>query len=174
MDLTKDKPRTDCYFVIFGISGSGKTLIGQMLAQRLGIDFIEGDDYHPQANINKMKSGHALNDQDRAPWLKLLEQEIELRVKAKKPFVLSCSALRLVYRDALRKGGAIRFLFLDVAEDVVAERLKLRTGHFMPASLLHSQSLTLEKPTSKETDVVFINAAQKPGDVVAEIIRKTT
>ncbi|MBK0382681.1 gluconokinase [Pedobacter sp. SD-b] len=160
------------YIIVIGVSGSGKTLIGKMLAKALAIEFMEGDDLHPKANIDKMKSGIALNDSDRWPWLNIIKEKISAKIVAKKSFVLSCSALKVAYRDLLREAGNIRFLFLNVSEEEVAKRLKHREDHFMPSSLLHSQIEALENPSSQETDVIFIDAGKKPEMVVSDCISK--
>ncbi|MBC7653412.1 MAG: gluconokinase [Oligoflexus sp.] len=159
------------YLIIIGVSGSGKTSIGKMLAQQLDVEFIEGDDLHPQANIDKMKNSIALNDEDRLPWLNIIKEKISTRIKEQEGFVLSCSALKVDYRDLLREAGNIRFLFLKVAENEVAERLAHREGHFMPSSLMHSQIETLENP-SQEADVIFIDANKRPEMVMNDCISK--
>ena len=159
------------YLVVFGVAGSGKTSIGKMLAEQLNIEFIEGDDLHPQQNIYKLKNGIALNDADRLPWLNIIKEKISTKIKKKEGFVLSCSALKVDYRDLLREAGNIRFLFLKVAENEVAERLAHREGHFMPSSLMHSQIETLENP-SQEADVIFIDANKRPEMVVNDCISK--
>lgn len=158
--------------MVFGVSGSGKTLIGKILAERLRIEFIEGDDFHPDANIAKMKSGHPLVDADRMPWLNILEKKIAQKASNSQSFVMSCSALKIRYRDVLRKGGNIIFLFLNVAEKVVAERLNNRKHHFMPAALLHSQIETLEYPQENERDIIEIDASQTPEKIVEDILGK--
>nr|WP_294896585.1 gluconokinase [uncultured Pedobacter sp.] len=158
------------HLIIFGVSGSGKTSIGKMLAEELNAEFIEGDDFHPETNIEKMRNGHPLTDADRLPWLHILETEIHRKIKENKEFVLSCSALKLEYREILRKAGNVIFLFLDVPESVVANRLLTRKGHFMPMSLLHSQIETLERPQQKENDVMVIDASQPPQKVLLDIL----
>lgn len=158
------------YIVVFGVSGCGKTLISKMLAEKLKIEFLEGDDYHPNTNVEKMKSGHPLNDEDRIPWLLILKEQIHTRVKSNTSFILSCSALKTSYRNTLREAGNICFIFLDVPESVVLERLISRRNHFMPATLLHSQIETLEQPIESEQDVLTINATQTPTQIVADIL----
>lgn len=148
------------YLVVFGVAGSGKTSIGKMLAEQLNIEFIEGDDLHPQHNIDKMKNGIALKNADRLPWLNIIKEKISTKIKKQEGFVLSCSALKVSYRNILREAGNVKFLFLKVDENEVADRLKLRKWHFMPNSLLHSQLQTLEEPKN-EVDVETINGAKK-------------
>ena len=163
--------KTQYYLIVFGVSGSGKTSIGKMLAKHLDVAFIEGDDLHPQVNIDKMKNGIALNDADRLPWLNIIKEQIAKKIKEQKNFVLSCSALKVSYRDVLRKAGNIKFLFLKVSEKEVSNRLEHREGHFMPISLLHSQMETLEI-SPYENDVIIIDASKKPEGVFEDCILK--
>lgn len=160
------------YFVIFGVSGSGKSSIGEMLAKKLNIEFIEGDDFHPKENVEKMKAGHPLTDADRAPWLSILQQKIATQIDANQGFVLSCSALKVKYRNELRKAEGIQFLFLDVAERVAAERLRNRKNHFMPAALLNSQIQLLERPKQEENDVILIDASKQKHAIVEDIMNR--
>jgi gluconokinase len=131
-----------------GPSGAGKTAVGRALAAAIGWPFLEGDDYHPRANVEKMSHGIPLTDADRAPWLAALRRAIERIVTNDDHAVLACSALKHAYREELRGDhpGAVRFVYLDVPEHVLAERLKQRPHHFMPPELLHSQLATLEEP----------------------------
>jgi gluconokinase len=151
--------------VVMGVSGSGKSTIGERLAERLGASFVEGDSLHSAANVAKMKSGIPLDDADRWPWLddigRLLAQE--------RAVVVSCSALKRSYRERLRAmaGRPIAFLFLDGTRAVIARRLADRSGHYMPLSLLDSQLATLELP-SGEPDVVSIEIDQPPERIVAQ------
>ena len=131
-----------------GVSGTGKSTLGRALADHLGGSFLEADDFHPQANIQKMSSGKALTDADRAPWLRNLAAELERRSQvAGSITVLACSALKERYRDALRVPGArTDVVFLDGPREVIRERLSSRKHHFMPATLLDSQLEALEVP----------------------------
>jgi gluconokinase len=130
--------------VVMGVSGSGKTTLGKLLAARLGCEFIEGDDFHPPANVAKMAAGTPLGDADRMPWLQVLNRELKQRKSA----VLACSALKETYRDALSSGVEdLRFVFLSGSFDLIGARLKARQHRYMPASLLESQFATLEPPT---------------------------
>jgi carbohydrate kinase (thermoresistant glucokinase family) len=129
--------------VVMGVSGSGKTTIGRLLAERLGCEFIEGDDFHPPANVAKMASGIPLEDADRWPWLQRLNEEL----RRKEDIVLACSALKQAYREALAKDiPAIAFVFLQGGIELIRSRLATRKHRYMPASLLESQFAALEPP----------------------------
>ena len=142
--------------VVMGVAGSGKTEVARELAARLALDYVEGDAFHPPANVAKMSAGQPLADEDRWGWLDALAQEARRHAKG---CVIACSALRAAYRDRLREGiGHPYFVFLDAPRQVVAERVGARPGHFMPASLVESQLATLEPPVG-EGDVVTIDAA---------------
>ena len=133
-------------YVIVGVSGSGKTAVGRALAERLGLPFCDADDFHPPANVAKMSGGVPLEDADRVPWLRTLAGKIR-EWNAAGGAVLACSALKEKYRQLLRQGGAVTFVFLEVPKELLAQRLRQRKGHFMPASLLESQLASLEVPT---------------------------
>lgn len=141
---------TPAVIIVMGVSGAGKTTVGRALARRLGWQFIEGDDFHPAANIETMAAGHALTDADRAPWLAALRGKIEQIMRSGAHAVIACSALKHDYRKALagRDSDAVRFVQLDVPRAVLEQRLAHRHGHFMPASLLDSQLATLEESTT--------------------------
>ncbi|MFZ5993309.1 MAG: gluconokinase [Deinococcota bacterium] len=132
--------------IVMGVSGSGKTTLGKALAERLGWDFVDADDYHPQTNRDKMRQGQPLTDADREPWLLRLRALIEHHLTAGRPLVLACSALKESYRATLSGGlEGIRFVFLHGSPDLIAQRMQKRT-HFMPVRLLQSQLETLEPP----------------------------
>ena len=135
--------------VVMGVSGSGKSAVGARLALRLGVPFCEGDDLHPVANIAKMASGRALDDDDRAPWLDAVNRWMRGHQMGG---VVSCSALRRRHRDRLRRDLAVvpTFVLLDPPVPALVDRLAMRRGHFMPAALLCSQLATLERPTADE------------------------
>ncbi|HEY3450466.1 MAG TPA: gluconokinase [Myxococcales bacterium] len=131
-----------------GVCATGKTAVATLLAQRLGLDFVEGDAHHPASNVAKMESGLALTDEDRWPWLRTLAGLLEARHAAGRSTVLTCSALRRSYRDLLRRAvpaGALFFLHLHAPFAVLSQRMSGRSGHFMPESLLQSQLDTLEE-----------------------------
>ncbi len=134
-----------------GVSGSGKSLVGAVLATALRVDFVEGDGYHPAENVRRMAAGIPLTDEDRAGWLRALATRIRESRDAGRGLVLTCSALKRAYRDVLRSGAPdLQLVFLRGPRTLIAERLASRSGHFMPVSLLDSQFATLEEPSSDE------------------------
>lgn len=134
-------------FVVMGVSGCGKSLIGARFAAAIGSKFIDGDDLHPESNVAKMRRGEPLDDADRAPWLARVGAAL-----ADKDTVIACSALKRSYRDQIRlsAGGPVAFLFLRGTREDLFARLTARQGHFMPVSLLDSQMATLEPPSADE------------------------
>ncbi|MET9217558.1 gluconokinase [Streptomyces sp. NPDC088197] len=139
--------------VVMGVSGSGKSTVGGLLADRLGVPYAEADDFHPAANIAKMSAGHPLDDADRAPWLDAIGAWIAQREG--KGGVVSCSALRRRYRDHLRQSAPdLFFLHLDGSPELIASRLAARMQHFMPSELLRSQFATLEPLEPDEAGAV--------------------
>ena len=154
--------------IIFGVSGAGKTTIGKLLARDLRWRFIEADDFHPAANIEKMRSGHPLTDNDRWPWLEQLRQQIERSLSARENAVLACSALKRAYRDRLHVSDEIKFVFLRGDHALVEKQLRSRHGHFMNAALLQSQFHDLEEPESDE-NVLTVDLGRKPQELVDEI-----
>lgn len=159
-----------------GPSGSGKTTVGHALAQSLGWPFCEGDELHPEANVSRMRSGIALTDADRAPWLAALAKIIERHVRDGSPGVIACSALKRAYRVVLvpSPGAAkeVCFVYLDAGRDVLAERLEKRRGHFFAASMLDSQLEALEPPAEGEPAPVIGVDASQPVDVLVQQIRE--
>jgi gluconokinase len=152
--------------VLMGVSGSGKTEVGTRLAEALGGTFVEGDDYHPPANVAKMRSGVPLDDADRQPWLERLSREIGTWLDAGKAVVLACSALKQRYRDILKGGRpGVRFVHLKGDEALIRKRLDKRRGHYMPASLLESQFAALEEAG----DAITVGIDAPPDAIVAEI-----
>ncbi|MFV1994948.1 MAG: gluconokinase [Verrucomicrobiales bacterium] len=155
--------------VLMGVSGSGKTTLGQLLSERLGARFFDADDFHPPENVEKMRSGVALTDEDRVAWLSALSVLLREASARRQPTVLACSALRRGFRDALRKSApSLRFLFLSGPRSLLAERLEGRVGHYMPGTLLETQLEALEPPTADESDVLTLEI----GSPVNEIARQ--
>lgn len=151
--------------VVMGVSGCGKTSVGVALAGRLRLPFIEGDRLHPAANIAKMAGGIALSDSDRWPWLNAIGGSLAAHGDGA---IASCSALKRVYRDHLRRaaGQSLRFVFLELSRGELERRMRLRQGHFMPAALLDSQLATLEVPTG-EPGVFTVDGAAALDDIVS-------
>ena len=154
--------------IIFGVAGAGKTTVGKLLARELGWRFIEADDFHPAANIEKMRSGHPLTDEDRWPWLEQLRQQIERSLSTGENAVLACSALKRAYRDHLRVSNEVKFVFLRGDYGLVEKQLRSRHGHFMDADLLQSQFDDLEEPQPDE-NVLTIQLGRTPQQIVEEI-----
>jgi gluconokinase len=160
-------------YVVMGITGSGKSTVGKLLAQRLGVDFVEGDDYHPPENVRRMASGIPLTDDDRGDWLQALATRIREANDAGAGLVLTCSALKRSYRDVLRAAAPkLQFVFLTGPRALIAERLKGRRGHFMAASLLDSQLATLEQPSSDEHALVC-DIRESAEEIVDAVARAT-
>lgn len=157
--------------VVMGVSGTGKTLVGERLAERLGRPFVEGDDLHPQANVDKMAAGEPLTDDDRWPWLRRIRDAMTEHAAAGRSAIVTCSALKRSYRDVLRESPAdVRFLHLAGDAEVVRERLHGRTGHFMPESLLRSQYDTLE-PLAADEPGATVSVDGTPDEVLADALR---
>ena len=156
--------------VVMGVSGSGKSTVAGMLAGRLGWDLEEGDDLHPASNIAKMAAGQPLTDEDRWPWLDRIAAWIQLHTASGTPGIITCSALRRVYRDRLA-GPGVAFVHLDGSRDAIASRLSTRIDHFMPQSLLGSQFATLE-PLEDDEDGIVVELSRSPKEEVREIMRR--
>ena len=167
-----DEPsRLPCALVVMGVSGSGKTTIADRLAHELGWTCEDGDKFHPKSNVEKMRAGHPLTDEDRWPWLNAIADEIERVCKARGHVVVACSALKRTYRDVLLRGrNDVRIVFLNGTQNLIADRLALRKDHFMPPRLLDSQFRTLEPPGLDENAIdVSIDA---PVDMIVDDIVK--
>jgi gluconokinase len=161
-------------YVVMGVSGSGKSLIGAALARALRIDFVEGDEYHPAENVERMSSGVPLTDDDRVRWLRSLAMRIREAREADTGLVMSCSALKRSYRDVLRaEAGELRFVFLRGTRALLAERLAERRGHFMPPSLLDSQFATLQEPSPDE-EAWVCDIRESPQDLVAALVARAS
>lgn len=159
--------------IVMGVSGSGKTAVGQALAAHLNWAFEDADDWHPASNIEKMRTGHALTDEDRAPWLRSLNAAIHKWIAECHNAVLACSALKKKYRDVLRGGirdsESVRFVYLKGTYDEIDRRLRDRHAHFMPESLLKSQFETLEEPDASEA--FLVDSTEPVATIVSTIIR---
>lgn len=161
-------------YVVMGVSGSGKSLIGLALARELDVDFVEGDEYHPAENVEKMAAGIPLTDDDRAEWLRALAARIREAKNAGTGLVLTCSALKRSYREILRgEVRELRFIFLKGPTALIAERLAGRRGHFMPPSLLESQLAALEEPSPDEHAWVC-DIHKSPRDIVAALVTRAS
>ncbi|RED91894.1 gluconokinase [Marinoscillum furvescens] len=147
--------------IVMGVSGSGKSTIGSMIARELDLEFLDADDFHPKSNKEKMAAGTPLTDEDRLPWLKTLQQQLE-----RPHIVLACSALKTSYRDVLDPDRNHLWVFLNGSREVIAQRMSERKGHFMSKSLLDSQIDTLEVPKG----VIEVNIDQAPEDIVTQIL----
>ncbi len=157
--------------ILMGVTGTGKTTIAHELVKLTGWEFAEGDDYHSEANKDKMRAGVPLSDTDRAPWLQVLHQVIADWVAAGKNGVMTCSALKQSYRDTLSgdlPAGTVHFVLLEAPKQVLQGRLEHRSGHFMNPALLDSQLATLEIPA----DAVHIVVTETAPEAAAEIVRK--
>jgi gluconokinase len=154
--------------IVFGISGAGKTTVGELLARELGWPFLEADDFHPAANIEKMRSGHALTDEDRWPWLERLREQIKQFLAAGQNSVVACSALKRKYRNCLRVNPDVKFVFLRGDYALIEKQLRHRRGHFMNAALLRSQFDNLEEPQPDE-GALTVELGRTPQKLVKEI-----
>ncbi|HVZ10741.1 gluconokinase [Rhodopila sp.] len=148
--------RPHCTILVMGVSGSGKTTIAAALAQHLGWPFLEGDDFHPPANVAKMRAGTPLTDEDRWPWLQAIADRLDTLKDQGQSAVVACSALKRAYRSVLLDGRADSILvFPRGSQPLIADRMRTRHGHFMPAALLDSQFATLEEPGPDEHPLVI-------------------
>ena len=152
-----------------GVTGSGKSTIGEKLAAQLGWIFLDGDDFHPDDNVQKMARGLPLTDEDRAPWLQLLAEKIGAHVDDGVNCILACSSLKAVYRQMLSAGRSqVRFVHLNAPQALIGERLKKRQHRYMPPALLQSQFDTLEDPK----DALIVDVSGTPDDAVRQIMRE--
>jgi gluconokinase len=153
--------------ILMGVSGAGKTTIGKLLAGTLGWSFYEGDEYHPETNIEKMKRGTPLTDEDREEWLAALEGLKKDLEKERRNAVITCSALRQIYRDRLLNSSEACLVYLKGSYDLILKRMEERRDHFMRPGLLKSQFETLEEPSG----CFAVDVSQSPRAIVQEIIR---
>ena len=154
--------------IVMGVVGAGKTTVGRLLAEQLGWEFADADDFHPSANVEKIRRGRALSDSDRQPWLQRLREAIARWIAEKHNAVLACSALKRGYRKELEVGPEVRFVYLKGSADVIAKRLRSRHGHFADEKILASQFADLEEPEGSVT----VEIASTPEQIVAEIRKK--
>ena len=154
-------------FVLMGVAGSGKSAVGTRAAERLGWVFLDADDFHPESNVEKMRHGIPLTDEDRKPWLERLHEEVKNRLGTGISVILACSALKDSYRSLLHQGlPGINFIYLNVDHDTVLDRLRHRPAHFFPKELLDSQFATLQAPK----DAIVVNANLPLDDVVRQVV----
>jgi gluconokinase len=155
--------------VLMGVSGSGKTTVGKVLAAKLGWSFVEGDDFHPPENVGKLRAGTPLTDDDRRPWLSAIRDRMDAALDRGENVVLACSALKHAYQEYLERHDPahVHFVHLRGSEDLIQERLAARAGHFMNPALLHSQFETLEPPDH----AVQVDVTDAP-DAIADRIRR--
>ncbi|MCC6679965.1 MAG: gluconokinase [Phycisphaeraceae bacterium] len=155
--------------VLMGVSGSGKSAVGRALARQLNWPLIEGDDLHPPANMDKMRRGVPLDDEDRRPWLETLVN----RMRSQDQVIVACSALKQSYRDTLRAAGDdVRFVFLRVHRQMLAGRLARRRSHFFSPTLLDSQLATLQPPQTQEADAITIDADASVAALAKRVIQQ--
>lgn len=160
------------HLVVMGVAGSGKTTVAKILADRLGWPYAEADEFHPQANIDKMSEGIPLTDDDRWPWLGAIRNWLTEQTRAGHSAIVTCSALKTAYRDVLREAeGRVRFVHLDGTIEQIGERMAGRSGHFMPPSLLPSQFDTLQ-PLGPDEDGVVIPVGVSPQSVADAALRE--
>jgi gluconokinase len=163
--MPNDNPQA---VVLMGVAGSGKTAVGKQVAEKLHWLFLDADNFHPPANIEKMKHGIPLNDADRAPWLQRLHDELQHQINDRRSVILACSALKESYRRILRDETLPpTFIYLDVDPETIKERLSHRSAHFFPKELMDSQFAALEKPK----DAVLVDARKPLAEVVDAVIQ---
>ena len=154
--------------IVMGVTGAGKTTIGRLLAEQSGWEFADADDFHPQSNVEKIRRGVSLTDDDRKPWLAALRAAIEHWIAEKRDVVLACSALKRTYRQELEAGPEVRFVYLKGSPELIASRLCSRQGHFAGEQILAGQFADLEEPDG----AVTVDIASTPPQIVVEIRRK--
>jgi gluconokinase len=158
-------------WIIIGVSGSGKSVVGRLLSERLDCDFLEGDRRHSLANIKKMISHTPLDDRDRCQWLLNIEADIQRAILRKCETVITCSCLKVSYRKQLESLGPVQLVWLNVPKEELQHRLSHRERHYMRPDMLKSQLATFEPITSEES-IISVNGVLTPGEIVEEVIRK--
>ncbi|CDL79356.1 gluconokinase [Xenorhabdus cabanillasii] len=167
-----DTQQPNHVFILMGVSGSGKSAVANGVAHKLDAAFLDGDFLHPRANIKKMAEGHALNDDDRQPWLEALNDAIFAMQRTNNISLLVCSALKKRYRDILRNGNKnLSFLYMQGDFELIESRLKTRKGHFFKPQMLISQFEALEEPTSDEKDIHAIDIKPALDEVIKNTIK---
>lgn len=161
--------RKPMHIVVMGVSATGKTSVGELLAEELGCEFVEGDSLHPRRNIEKMEAGTPLTDEDRWPWLQAIADLVAVRDHEGTSTVVTCSALKRKYRDILRDAAPTFFVHLDAPFQVLEARMHQRTKHFMPTSLLRSQFDTLE-PLDEDESGAVVDVSPPIDEVVEEAV----
>ena len=161
--------RKPMHVVVMGVSATGKTSVGELLAEELGCEFVEGDSLHPRRNIEKMEAGTPLTDEDRWPWLQAIADLVAVRDHEGTSTVVTCSALKRKYRDILRDAAPTFFVHLDAPFQVLEARMQQRTKHFMPTSLLRSQFDTLE-PLDEDESGAVVDVSPPIDEVVEEAV----
>ncbi len=154
--------------LVMGVAGSGKTTIGRMLASRLGWVYLEADDFHSAANKEKMHRGEHLTEADRLPWLRAMHAELQKQSASDKNVVLACSALNEEYRRVLMDGLSVKLVYLRGSKELIASRLRHRTGHFAGEAILDDQFAVLEEPR----DAIVVDIAEEPERIVEELLSK--
>lgn len=166
--MTTSLPRT---IILMGVCGCGKSLVGSLLAEKVGGIFEDADDFHPPKNKAKMTAGTPLTDEDRWPWFRILRDRIDEMRPLTPVYVLACSALKKTYRDFLREGEArqvLEFVFLKGSRELIGTRMAARKGHYMPTSLLDSQFAILEEPSAEEA--LTISVEPTPEAIVEDVL----
>jgi gluconokinase len=154
--------------LVMGPTGVGKTTIGKLLADKLGWEFVDGDTFHPAANVDKMKKAIPLQDSDRLPWLQIIRDKMEQWIAEQRNVVLACSALKRIYREKLCISPEVKLVYLKGTYEQILKQLALRTGHFAGEQLLASQFAILEEPA----DAVTVEVSRTPEDIITEICRQ--
>lgn len=157
------------FIIVMGVSGCGKSSVGKLLAEKLGWDFYDADDFHPSINVKKMADGIPLDDSDRAPWLASLNELISSSLTADKPGVLACSALKDRYRQQLMNGNdGVQIVYLKGSYELIWSRMKTRTDHYMKPHMLKSQFETLEEPTNS----IAVDISLSVNEIVQEVLKR--
>jgi gluconokinase len=158
-------------WIIIGVSGSGKTSVGRLLAEKLDCDFLEGDRRHSPSNITKMSSQQPLTEEDRLPWLLAIEDDIRRAIARNREIVITCSALKASYRKQLMSLGQVQLVWINVAEPVLEQRLKDRSRHYMKSEMLHSQMAAFQA-IDPEEDIIIVDGNPLIDTVISELMTK--